>query len=122
MKHGHFIFERLLIIISCLLGAGMLINSDATILSLLWMIVLGGLQLIHSLIIAFDKWSNLRLRKAICIYWLLAGTNLALLVFTQDSLSSSSFIYPLLFPVVPLCLALYITGICWYFSEKRITE
>lgn len=122
MKHGHFIFERILIIISCVLGASILINSNATILPLLWMIVLGGLQIIHSLIIAFEKWSNLSLRNAICIYWLLAVTDLALLFFTPNSFSSSSFIYPILFPVLPLCLAVYITGICWYFSEKRITQ
>ena len=119
MSTGDATFENLLMGATAFIGIGMLISEDNFIFLLLWLILLGALQILHSVVIATSYWKNLRLRSAISIYWIVSAIDLAVVFFvTHDSWNLNIFF--LFVIVLPLLIAVYLWLLTWYFRRETI--
>ena len=117
MKRSNYIFESVLIIITAVLGFAALFSLDATILGALWLIVLGTLQVVHSLILGASYWSNENIKKSIIIYWCGVALNFSIMlignVFTRsDNVEIATIL------IFPLVLALYLWYITYTYKIK----
>lgn len=111
MKRSNYIFESVLIVITAVLGFAALFSFDAVILGALWVIALGALQVIHSLILAASYWSNEAIQKSIIIYWCGVALNFSLMLI-GNAITDSENVEMATILVFPLILALYL----WYIT------
>lgn len=111
MKRSNYIFESVLIAITALLGLIAFFSTDAILLGALWLIVLGALQVFHSIILAVNYWLNEGVRKSIIIYWCGVALNFILLFIGNETITSNNIEMVTLL-VFPLMLAIYL----WYIS------
>ena len=121
MKRSNYIFESVLIAITALLGFVTLFTFDAIILGGLWLFVLGALQVVHSLIVGINYWSNEGIQKSIIIYWCGVVLNfIIMLIGNETTLYNNMEIVTIL--VFPLMLAVYLWWITYAYRIKPVAE
>jgi hypothetical protein len=121
MKRSNYIFESVLIAITAVLGFAALFSFDATILGALWLIVLGTLQVVHSLILGASYWSNEAIQKSIIIYWCGVALNFSVMLI-GNVITHSDNIEIATILIFPLILALYLWYITYTCRVKPMTE
>lgn len=120
MKKNDAIFENILMGITAFLCIAALLAYDLLLVLMLWLLPLGGLQVLHSFVIGISYWKNKRIRTAICIYWLAASLDLTMLFFPVDSYAEVDPFYWFLV-YIPLFIAAYLWFITWHFRNETIT-
>ena len=121
MKRSNYIFESVLIAITALLGFIAFFPTDAIFLGALWLIVLGALQVVHSLIVGINYWSNEGVQKSIIIYWCGVALNfIIILIGNKTTLSNNMEMVTIL--IFPLMLAVYLWWITYAYRVKPVAE
>ena len=121
MKRSNYIFESVLIAITAVLGFAALFSFDAVILGALWLIVLGTLQVVHSLILGASYWSNEAIQKSIIIYWCGVALNFSIMLI-GNAITDSNNVEIATILIFPLVLALYLWYITYTYKIKPIVE
>jgi hypothetical protein len=119
MKRSNYIFESVLIAITALAGFIALFSFDGTILGALWLIVLGTLQIFHSIIIGANYWSHEGVQKSIIIYWCGVALNF-IIMFLGNTLTRSNNIEMVTMLIFPLMLAVYLWWITYAYRVKPV--
>ena len=112
MARSHFIFESVLMAITLYFGIGLNFNTDVSMGALIWLAILGILQVVHSLGLALGYWKNKSIRSAVIIYWVgvLSFFGIIYLMFRNG------YIVPeFIWLILALLLALYLWAITWIF-------
>jgi hypothetical protein len=121
MKRSNYIFESVLIAITALAGFIALFSFDGTILGALWLIVLGVLQVVHSLVVAINYWSHAGVQKSIFIYWCGVALNF-IIMFLGTTMTRTNNIEMVTMLIFPLMLAVYLWWITYAYKIKPVTE
>ncbi len=121
MKRSNFVFESVLIGITAALGFNSLLSSDAIFLGALWLIVLGVLQVVHSLILGAFYWYDQRIQKSIIIYWCGVALNFSIMYIGKETATSGN-VEIITIIIFPLMLALYLWYITFTYRVKSIAE
>jgi len=119
MKRGHFIFESILIGFTILAGITAPNADDAYIGLGIVMIPLGMLQVFHAAWISGRERTNKFLKKLLSIYWIAVIFDL-LIVFSGMNFIHTDWILFLFFPLLPLCLAVFLWVITWIGWRRGI--
>jgi hypothetical protein len=119
MSSGDSAFENLLMGATGFIGLMALIQEDNLIYLLLWLIALAALQILHSIVIATSYWKNIRIRSAIGIYWIVSAIDL-FIVFSTVETNWGLNIFYIFVIVLPLCIAIYLWLLTWYFRRETI--
>lgn len=121
MKRSNYIFESVLIAITALLGLIAFFSTDAVFLGALWLIVLGVLQVVHSMIVGINYWSTEGIQKSIIIYWCGVVLNfMIMLIGNKTTLYNNAEMITIL--IFPLILAVYLWWIMYAYRVKPVTE
>jgi hypothetical protein len=115
IKKSNATFEIVLIAITILLGFTTLVSDDLLGFLLFWLLVLGFLQVSHSLIIIISYWRYVKIRKVIFSYWIGVIIELVLIFPNNILTRTNSFIYMAAALSIPLSLAIYLLWITCYF-------
>jgi len=115
MRYGHVIVEHTLITITAFWGICALAGDAVAFTFFIWLLALGFMQVAHSLIIAMGYWNNIKIRTAICIYWVVAVIDLFLL--PQKKIEDDFLLI-----AMQLAIAVYLWGITWYFHRQTLAE
>jgi len=111
MKRSNFLFESVLMAVTAVLAFSALISEEAVFLGALWLIILGTLQVVHSLILGACYWLNERIRKSIIFYWIGVAVNFGVM-FTGNRTILSDSVTLITVLIFPLILAAYL----WYIT------
>ena len=121
MKRSNYIFESVLIAITALLGLIAFFSTDAIFLGALWLIVLGVLQVVHSMIVGINYWSAEGIQKSIIIYWGGVVLNfMIMLIGNKTTLYNNAEMITIL--IFPLMLAVYLWWIMYAYRVKPVAE
>ena len=121
MKRSNYIFESVLIAITALLGLIAFFSTDAIFLGALWLIVLGVLQVVHSMIVGINYWSAEGIQKSIIIYWGGVVLNfMIMLIGNKTTLYNNAEMITIL--IFPLMLAVYLWWIMYAYRLKPVAE
>jgi len=121
MKKWNIWFESILIVLNAILGLLALIesngnmsgpSSDAPILYFMWLIPLGGLQLLHSFLMGVAYWKMDRVRILLSIYWSLVALNF-LFMWIGFETGVVDGIEMLTIVIIPNILAHFLWFITW---------
>ena len=121
MKRSNYIFESVLIAITALAGFIALFSFDGTILGALWLIVLGVLQVVHSLVVGINYWSHAGIQKSIFIYWCGVALNFAIMFF-GNTMTRTNNIEMVTMLIFPLMLSVYLWWIMYAYKIKPAKE
>ena len=111
MRRGDFNSQTLYILITILIAISAAVDNKNTFIFLIWLGMLGILQIFHSIILGSENWQTRPVRIALIIYWFAAATDL-IIFFTNASTVTLFYI--------PLTLALYLWGITlWGRFHKK---
>ncbi len=111
MRRGDFNSQTLYILITILIAVAAVADHKNTFIFLIWLAMLGILQILHSVILGIENWHTKPVRVALIAYWSLAAVDL-LIFFTNASAITLFY--------VPLTLALFLWGITlWGRIHKK---
>jgi hypothetical protein len=123
MSAGDKMFENLLFGMTIFLGIVVLINIEAIFGFMIWLFLLGVLQVLHSFVIALGYWKNEKIRKGIVVYWILAGVNLLVLFQAEMGITVGDldyFGFVMFFLIMPLSLATYLWWFTLHFRKQKV--
>jgi hypothetical protein len=115
MKNSNAVFEIFMMAVTILFGFTAIVSEDSRVAALFWLLVLGFLQVSHSIILGTSYWKNIRIRKALIIYWLGVITNFLFISVNSLLDRKAAFIDVATILVLPLSLAVYLLWITCYF-------
>ena len=96
-------------------------STDAIFLGALWLIVLGVLQVVHSMIVGINYWSAEGIQKSIIIYWGGVVLNfMIMLIGNKTTLYNNAEMITIL--IFPLMLAVYLWWIMYAYRVKPVAE
>lgn len=125
MGKGHYRLESVLLIITGLLYIcwGVLPDgSGIDLIVLLWLALLGFLQVNHSIFIAAQYWNKKRIRMNLIIYWFFSFVDLTVFFFTKEIVWQEESLRASIIFILPSCLAIYLWYITYQFKISAIGD
>jgi hypothetical protein len=118
MKSSNLVFEIVMIAVTILLGFTVFVSKDSQAAGIVWLLILGFIQVPHSIILGISYWGNIKIRKAIIVYW--SGVLITFLFIPSNNLLNQQIVYNevVTILILPVSLAFFLLWITWYFCNN----